>query len=315
MKTYKLLLVTVVCLSLNSFANTTPQSTTLEMERTTQTMVEQPGQIDSKAVMLDDVLLYNFRAITPRASFPLTRLRAMHLPRSLDKTRNFNATYKDANGKELGVFTAYAQAPNRNPSWLLGNFNNPSGVGKDLELTTEGKYDLEFAVGNEVFDRFSFTVKKVVKGNGSTQYLKTGPWENLAFLRYNTNDRSPFLLFVVYLIDLNEGSANAVKNGKYTVKIVRDKDKKILAWSNKSGSSSLYPQNSWTRQRLNFTGYDPKAILAQDGNYHVEFTFGGKLYGKYPFKVADGKFVGITEYNGDKIGSDGTVFWMPRQQK
>ena len=271
-------------------------------------------------VMLDNVLMRRFLLGTSNGLLQLSQLRAMGLPRSLDQTRNFKVTYRNSAGKSLAAFTAYAQAPNRKRSWLLGNFQAVDDASRNFKFSEAGDYYLEFSAGEQVFDRFSFSIAKHNRANGSVQFIKNGAWNDLGFLEYDDRDRSPQLTFVFYLRDLQEGTGVRKDNtGKYDAKLVRAKDGKILGWNNKDGRGSIYPQRFWSRQQLQFTdAQKPErlsvgTVLGQDGEYFIELNFEGKTYGKYTFSVEGGQFKGLSQYRGEKIGSDGTVFWLPKK--
>ena len=271
-------------------------------------------------VMLDHVLMENFRLGISNGRPQIRQLRAMHLPASLDKTRNFKAAYKRTGGAKLAEFSAYAQAPNRNVSWLLGNFRRTDESGGDLLLSDVGDYVLEFSVNGQAFDKFSFSVAKHKHVDGSVKYIRNGPWNDLGYIYYDKNARRPELSFVFWLRDLLEGTGVRPDNtGKYLAKLVRNGDGKTIGISNKEGRSSFYPTRQWKKQSISFMDAEKperltaETVLAKDGDYHIEFNFEGKLYGKYPFSVKGGSFHGLTAYKGEKIGSDGTVFWTSRK--
>ena len=264
--------------------------------------------------MLDNILMDKSRFLSMRGSLQLNELRAMNLPQSLKNTRNFKATFKNSNGKTLATYTAYAQAPVRKRSWLLGNFRGADDASRDFQFTNEGKYYVEFSVNNQAFDRFDFTI---VKHTG--RLTANGEWNDLGYLHYDIRHRTPQIVFSMYMKNMSEAVGTRSKNeGQYVAKIIRQSDGKIIGKTN--SHRSLSPRKWWTRN--NFIFFDanrperltPERLLTQDGKYLVEFNYEGKFYGKYPFTVKDGKFLGLSHYKGEKIGTDGTVTWMQRQR-
>ncbi|NNE98380.1 MAG: hypothetical protein HKN25_05090 [Pyrinomonadaceae bacterium] len=274
----------------------------------------------SDAVMLDNVVMDKFQFLSPRASQQLEGIRAMNLPKSLNQTRDFKATFKSAGGQTLAAFSAYAQAPVRKRSWFLGNFRGVDDASSDFRFTKTGKYYVEYSVKDQVFDRFDFSVEQY-NGPGGDRLIANGGWNDLAYINYDPLQRTPQLTFSIYLRNMSEGVGPRLKNeGVYTARIVRVADNKTLGWSNKDKRSRLSPNKWWIRFNLFFFDAEkperlnPKRLLSQDGKYFVEFEYEGKVYGKYTFGVAQGKFEGLKEFKGEKIGSDGTVIWAQKQK-
>ena len=268
-------------------------------------------------VMLDDVLLDRVEIAASNGMLRLSQLRGMNLPKSVDQTRKFEVIVNDSRGTRLGKYSAYAQAPNTKRSWLFGNFRLE---GESSLKLSPGSYVMEFHADGNPFDRFAFEIAEHVSKDGRKRMIRNGAWNDLALLHFDDQARRPELSFVFWMRDLLEGTGVRPDNtGKYVAKIVREKDGKILGWSNKNGSSSIYPRKSWSRQQILFQDASKperlqlSTVTAQEGAYHVELEYEGKVYGKYRFRVEGGKLVGLEEYGGEKIGSDGTVTWMTRK--
>lgn len=279
--------------------------------------------INSDAVMLDETLLgrRDFTFGYTNGRLRLGNIRAMNLPKSIDKTHDkFIITYKSADGRRLAAFRGYAQAPVTKRSWLIGNIIAVDEASKDFVFNKEGNYYLEFSVAGKPFDRFDFSVKRHVNPEGKTTYLINGGWQELAYLKYDPKVRRPFIQFNVFLRDLNEGTGpRPAGTGTYKATIVRAKDKKVIGIDYRKGST-IGLHRYWDSPRLMFQDANkperlkPETLLSQDGKYYVELIYSGKLFGRYYFNVKNRQFQGLSQYKGEKIGTDGTVTWMLRQK-
>ncbi len=279
--------------------------------------------VNSDAVMLEETLLARreFTFGYTNGRLRLGNIRAMNLPKSIDKTHDkFFVTYRNADGKRLAAFRGYAQAPVTKRSWLITNLIGVDEASKDFVFNKEGNYYLEFSVGNQPFDRFDFSVKRHINPEGKTTYLINGGWQDLAYLKYDPKIRRPFIQFNVFLRDLNaDTGSRPAGTGTYKATIVRVKDKKVIGIDHRKGAT-IGLHRFWDSPEIMFQNANkpeqlkPETLLSQDGKYYVEFIYSGKLYGKYYFDVVNGKFKGLTEYKGEKIGTDGTATWMLRQK-
>lgn len=269
-------------------------------------------------VVLDDVLMDSFNLALRNGRLQFNKLRAMNLPASADGKACFKVTYKK-DGKRLASYTGMPLAPKRNVSWLMNYVRPDDDASSEFLFTEAGEYELEFSVEGKVFDSFKFGIAKHTAKGGEVWTVAEGVWDELAFL--SDKDRVP-LKFSYWMRDFLEGTGERSHGyGSYTAKIVRVSDGKTVGVSNPEGRETKPPLRQWKKFDIFFMEPGPdrirlqaKKLLATDGDYYVEFVFEGKVHGRYPFSVAGGAFKGLSEYQGLPLGTDGTVFWCPRQK-
>lgn len=269
-------------------------------------------------VMLDDVLMDQFNLAPDNGMLQLDKLRAMHLPASCANKNSLTVTFKKGSQK-LASATGMPLPPKRNVSWLMNYFRPDDDASRSYRFTEPGDYLLEFSVEGRVFDTFPFSVAQQPRKNGKTMFVANGPWDELGFVTHKP--RVPFK-FSYYMRDFLEGTGERKWDyGKYSARLIRKNDNQVVGVSNPKGDNTHPPLKYWKRFDLMFVDnatdrnqLQCEQVLAKDGDYEVEFTFEGQLHGRYPFKVAGGKFVGLAQHEGLPLGTDGTVFWCPRQK-
>lgn len=288
---------------------------------TTDTSKEVSTAQTNEAVILHNTILDGFNLALRNGKLQMGKLRAMNLPQSAADKHSAQMRIKNAGGQTLATFEGMPLAPSRNVSWLMNYMRPVDDVSREFKFTEEGDYYLEFSVNGQPFDKFAFSVAKHKHTDGSIWMIANGVWDELGLLEYNTSGRRPIFKFSLWMRDLLEGTGVRPDNtGKYTIKIIREKDNQTVGVSNASGSSTIYPLRNWKKFDFffqtvdNVERFDAKSLLAQDGNYRVEFVYEGKPFGKYPFTVQNGEFQGIAEHKGEHLGTDGTISWMPRQK-
>ncbi|NNE66626.1 MAG: hypothetical protein HKN33_08665 [Pyrinomonadaceae bacterium] len=273
---------------------------------------------DTEPVMLDHTILENFRLAASNGRLQIDKLRAMNLPQNVANKNALTLRYKNAAGEMLASFTGMPLPPGRNPSWLMNYFRADDGPSSDFKFSV-GDYSLEFVVNGKAFDDFKFSIGKHKYEDGSERLIANGPWERLAFLEDMKARRPQPLKFSFYMRDFLEGTGKRSSSwGKYKATIT--KGGKEIAVSNPEGNRTIAPLRMWRKYDLTFektgsNGYYLNASdLKTDGKYLITFEHEGSVYGKYEFSVAGGKIKGVSEHDGNRLGSDGTIFWMVRQQ-
>jgi hypothetical protein len=273
------------------------------------------AKASSEASVLDDVLMDRLNFNYRRKAFIVEEARAMNL--STDGTDvKVTMKVKSVDGKTLGSYEANALAPKRNKSYWMRGFLGVNGTELETVLPGAGEYLLEFSAGGEVFDRFPFTITTHAGDNGETWFLVNGLWNDHAVI-----DKSKDFKFSVWMRDLLEGTGKRNSDyGKYSARIVREKDGKVIgATGSNTQSERIAPLRNWKRYDITFVRGNAEAavgtydVTAQDGTYAIEFMHDDKLYGKYPFTVSSGKIQGITQSQGTQLEtSGGDVIWMKR---
>lgn len=315
-----ILLAATIFVSLN-FANAQFNKLKSEISKTNNLSSENTNTTISNSSMkgagvLDDVLLdyinYDYR----RKTIVIEQARAMNL--STDGTDvKVTLKVKSADGKTLGTYEANALAPKRNKSYWMRGFLGTSDTEVQTTLSGAGDYFLEFSANGKVFDQFPFTLTPYTSDKGEFWFLIDGLWNDHAAI-----DSSKDFKFSVWMRDMLEGTGKrSINYGKYSAKIVREKDSKVIGTTaSHVEDQTLAPSRNWKRYDITFvkdkqTGgaigiYD---VTAQEGNYYVEFIHDGKLYGNYPFKVQGGKLQGVIEFRSTGLEtSGGDVTWLKR---
>ncbi len=263
--------------------------------------------------LLDEVLMdyINFNYDNKRIF--IEQARAMNLSTNGTDAK-VTMKIKSADGKTLGTYETNAQAPKRNKSFWMQGFSPTDGK-SDLILPGAGDYFLEFSTGGKVFDQFPFTLTPYSGEGGKSWFLMDGLWNDHALI-----DTSNGFIFNIWMRDMLEGTGKRKSDyGRYSARIIREKDGKVIGVTNHPETTTLAPMRKWSRYKIIFaknaaqTPLGINDITAQDGTYFVEFTHDGKIYGKYPFTVSAGKLRGVGEFRGttlETVGGDYT--WMKR---
>lgn len=269
-------------------------------------------------VILDDVLMDSFNLSLYNGRLQFGSVRAMNLPQSAAGKKSFTVTFKKG-AQRLASFSGEPLAPNRNVSWVTNYFRPDDDASGDFLFTEPGDYKMEFSVNGQVFDDFGFSVAKHTNKDGKVWTVANGVWDELGFI---SNKPGMDFRFSYWMRDFLEGTGErSYEYGKYTAKIVRQADNAVVALSNPDQRETKPPLRQWKTLHIFFVEntevrnrLKSEKLLAKDGDYTIEFYFEGALHGRYPFKVQGGAFQGISEHKGQRLGTDGSVFFCPRQK-
>jgi hypothetical protein len=265
--------------------------------------------------ILDHVLLdyidYNYR----NKRVHVEQARAMNLSADNSDVK-VTMKIKSADGTTLGVYESNALAPKRNKSYWMQGFSAAGGTPQMLDLPGAGDYLLEFSANGKVFDQFPFSLAPYSGAGGESWFVMDGLWNDHAMI-----DTSKEFVLSIWMRDMLEGTGQRASSyGKYSARIVREKDGKVIGVTpSNTENQTLAPMRKWTRYNITFVRDKTEApvgiydITAQDGPYFIELTHDGKLYGKYPFTVRGGKLQGVTEFRGTQLETGGGDFtWLKR---
>ena len=326
---YKSILITFLIIAssgpgyaqLGGIKNTIKSKTTKETKENDPPKTK-PGESLSSAQeggaggLLDHVLMdyINFNYDNPRIF--IEQARAMHLGSDGSDVK-VTMKIKDSGAKTFATYESNAQAPKRNKSFWMSGFSGVGGTEPAITLPGAGDYYLEFSSGGKVFDRFPFTLRPHTGDKGQSWFLMDGIWNDHAMI-----DTSGELIFHIWMRDMLEGTGRrGIDYGKFSAKIVREKDGKLIGRTSTSAeNATLAPMRKWTRYKITFVNGPKQAaigiydVTVQDGAYHVEFMHDGRVYGKYPFSVKGGKLQGVSEFGGTPLETqDGDLTWMKRE--
>ena len=236
---------------------------------------------------------------------------------------------KSADGKVINTYVWYAE--NISSLWEMGRHKVVGGL-ESVKPLAAGDYTLEFAVEDQPFLRFPFSIAAVASDDPyqppGTRYFADGPWSAYGNLFYQRNDPQSSITFTTWV---QERSARESKRSvPYEIKLVRSKDGQVIA--DEAGTLRLEPR--WLTATLYFrpTGGDRNTffkageLLREDGAYQVRLAVDGKLYGDYPFIVKGGRiqFQGRQvrentdplDYLTDHIsGGRYSSWWLRRESK
>jgi hypothetical protein len=170
------------------------------------------------------------------------------------------------------------------------------GGNEALRELAAGDYTLEFSLDNKVFQTFPFSV--ITKQSSDIYrpgliYLLEGGWRDEAILE--STGCLNFRLRANY-----ELAAAKPTPVSYSLRVVREKDKKLIAedWGGK-----LILENFWKFYRVclnrpdrettgDFTTLKLKEIAAVEGIYLLNLSYDGKPYATYKLIVKNGKING-----------------------
>jgi hypothetical protein len=273
------------------------------------------SSVNGAGGVLDDVLLDSINFDYRQKTLVLEQARAMNLTGDNTDVK-VTARVKSSDGKTIGAYESTALAPKRNKSYLMRGFLGIEGTQVRVDLPGAGNYAIEFSVGGKVFDRFPFTLTPYSSEAGESWFLLDGLWNDHGLI-----DISKEFKFSVWMRDMLEGTGKRKSDwGKYSAKIVRLKDGKIIGTTaTHTQTQTIAPRRVWTRYDITFVRGQNEAhvgvydVTAEDGAYAIEFIHDGKLYGKYPFTVRGGKLQGVAEFQGTQLETAaGDLTWMKR---
>jgi hypothetical protein len=219
----------------------------------------------------------------------------------------FSSVLKSADGQTINTFVWYGEQITG--LWELSRYEIVGGA-NSLKKLNNGKYTLEFALEDKVFQTFPFSVSTVESKdqfNPKTVYLLDGIWQTYATLYAPKIDR--FIQLNVWLRDPNNLGEFKPAPVLCEVKLIRQKDKKVLA----EGSEKIVLDYHWQaypvhfrqpnfEQTKDYSEFTLREVTAVDGNYLIEFSLGGKPYSSYKLSVKNGRLndVDLVQMQKDK---------------
>jgi hypothetical protein len=208
-------------------------------------------------------------------------------------------TLKSSSGQVLNTFAWYGN--NIQSLWELSRYEIVGGA-PALKKLSPGKYLLEFALEDKVFQSFPFSLttrQSSDQFNPEAIYIMDGRWSDYAEMYSPNLDR--FIQLSVWL--RNEQNLNDPKPraAPFHIRLIRENDKKILA-EDSEGKLNLWPE--WKQYKLSFRRLNAAAtkdfsefklseILAVNGKYRMDLELDGKPRSSYSFTVAGGKLNGL----------------------
>jgi hypothetical protein len=207
---------------------------------------------------------------------------------------------KSADGKVLGTYVWYGH--NISSLWELSSYKVLGGY-QSLKPLAVGNYSLEFAVNDEPFYRFPFSLAEGRNDDpyqpAGARYFIDGPWNEYGNIFYQRNDPESVLKFTTWLQGKSDKDGRPMTS--YELKLVNSKTGNLVAED--SGSFLLKP--SWQKADLLLhpAGGDKNSylkageLLRTDGRYAFRLTVDGKPYGVYPFEVKQGRI----QFQGKQI--------------
>ena len=208
-----------------------------------------------------------------------------------------SAVLKASNGQPLNTYVWYAEKIAT--LWELNRYEVVGGP-QAVKPLAVGSYTLEFALEDKVFQRFPFSVSTVESKDvyrPETLYVLDGPWSDYAELYFPKPDR--YTQLWVWLRDTGNAGAPRPKEIQYTLKLVRERDGKLIAEGG-GASSAMALRPEWQGYKLSFrplavpaggsTEFHASELLASEGDHRIELALDGKPYATYRVTVKGGKF-------------------------
>lgn len=215
-----------------------------------------------------------------------------HYPYDPDQGGKLSTLVKSADGQVLNTYVWYAESIGG--LWEMSRYKVVGGNEAVRQLAA-GDYLLEFAIDDQPFYRFPFSVVAVKSDDPyqapGNRYFIEGPWNEYGNLFYQRNDPKSSITLTTWV---QEKSGRETKRSvPYEVKLIRARGGSILG--DDAGTLRLEPR--WLRATLFFrpTGGDRNTyvkagdFLNEDGAYRIRLTLDGKLHGEYPFTVKGGR--------------------------
>ena len=207
-----------------------------------------------------------------------------------------STTLKDAKGQVVNTFVWYGE--NIQSIWELSRYEIVGGP-EALKKLTPGKYTLEFAIEDKVFQTFPFTLSTKESGDQfhpKTLYILDGEWRDYAQIYAPNRDR--FIKLYVWLRNLNADSGPNTPPLSVNVRLIRVKDKQLMAetddpyklnLTHKWESVDLPFRKPGAAASKDYSEFKLSDILAADGQYRFEMSVDGKPYSDFTLTVKDGK--------------------------
>ncbi|MEM6328464.1 MAG: hypothetical protein AAF791_15220 [Bacteroidota bacterium] len=203
------------------------------------------------------------------------------------------------------------------------------------EIEAPGQYELVYSANGETFWRMPFEI--TAEGgddpyNPSVTYRLEGPWRDHAYLLHDRGGEGAwdFKLWL-HAADFTRSERYDV-TGDFEVFVYREgRSRPVLGYQS---GASFTNNGNWVRTgfRLrkpveyfaNTGAWDMRShlsydhFLPEDGEYRIEFSIGGELYGTYPVTVRDGMPVMTGRQSADtdpqrRIDGGGVAYWVYRE--
>jgi hypothetical protein len=212
----------------------------------------------------------------------------------------FSSTLKSSSGQAINTFVWYGE--NIQSLWEMSRYEVIGGS-QAIKKLEPGKYVLEFAVEDKVFQTFPFTVATKESSDQfrpETLYTLDGAWRDYAQLYAPNVDR--FFQLNVWLRKDDPVADPKPVSLPVTMKLIREGDKTIVGESDARESVSL--THKWRSYSLSFrrpgaeqakdySEFKLNDILATDGKYRIELAVEGRPKVNYVFNVKGGRINGL----------------------
>lgn len=207
-----------------------------------------------------------------------------------------STTLKNSSGQVVNTFVWYGE--HILSLWELNRYEIVGGP-EALKKLAPGKYTLEFALEDKVFQTFPFSVTTKESGDQfkpQTLYMLDGQWSDYAQIYAPNVDR-----FIKLYVWLRNPAANGAPNTPplpVQARIIREKDKQVLAetddpyrlnLTHKWASVDLPFRKPGALKNKDYTEFKLSEITAVDGRYRFDLTVDGKPYSSYAFTVKNGQ--------------------------
>jgi hypothetical protein len=208
----------------------------------------------------------------------------------------FSSVLKDAGGQTINTYVWYGDH-----ILSLWEFNRYEVLGgpEAIKKLAPGNYSIDFAIEDKVFQNFPFSVTTKESGDQfkpRTLYLLDGAWRDHARLYAPNVDR--FIKLYVWLRNVNNTGAPNTPSQPVTVRLIREKDKQVLAETD--ADYRLVLKHTWqsvdipfrrpgAAQAKDYSEFKLSEVVANDGRYKFEMAIDGKPYADYPFAVKNGR--------------------------
>lgn len=238
--------------------------------------------------------------------FPMPKERVSVYDYDPYKGAKLTTSIKHSGGSLINKYVWYAQRISYGKNFPPGlKFIKYEIIGgrEALKELSPGEYVLEFAIDDKVFQTFPFSVqikKSRDPYNPGTIYLIDGAWRDKAILEVPGLEGKTMCLNF-WMRTGNDFADVKPQSIPYEIRLIRDKDKKVMAAN--STTKTLYLGNTWKFYRECFRNPDIpinqrddtlqfKEILAVNSGYTINLSVNGKPYAVYKFTVNNRKVNG-----------------------
>ena len=208
---------------------------------------------------------------------------------------------RKADGTVLFTQEWYAETV-REPYYLIVQTKTMNSSGETVyEMKLDpGDYAIDFNLEGTKFYTFPFSVKKNMPSDpfaGGAYYTLEGDWQDWAYLFNYDAEPDKNLDFRVFLRMTDPDKRE--KDAKIDVRIVRDKDKKLIC-GGPGGQTTFTLNHTWIRYSIMMSHPEGKAkygeyfkakdMLAMDGDYTITMDMNGSTAAVWKASVKNGKF-------------------------